>query len=107
MITDNISLREYIDLQFAARDKALSLQAIEIHRRLDALNGEQTRIALDRERFLTREIYDEYHRDIEKWRETINSYTAVSSGRDRGISLVWVVLLALVGVGLSVALYFK
>lgn len=102
-----ISLREYIDIQFEERDKALTLQAIEVHRRLEMLNGEQARLASDRERFLTKEVYDEFRREFDKWREQINNSIAVNSGRERGISLVWVVLLAIIGLGLSIALYLK
>lgn len=64
----DVSLREYIeqkvcaldkriDQRFIALEKALELQAKEYERRLEALNGEQARIAKSNAMNLPRETY--------------------------------------------------
>lgn len=91
---------------FAATDKALEVQAIEYERRLSDLNHEQARLAADRERFLSKEVYDGFYKDFGTWRDAANSFMSANGGRDKGVNLAWTVGLALLGaIGAIVGLY--
>jgi len=58
----DITLREYIEkvieLKFKAYDDALSLQAREYTRRLEALNGEAQKLTTMQASYVGREVYD-------------------------------------------------
>ena len=58
----DISLREYIEkvieLKFKAYDDALSLQAREYTRRLEALNHEAQKLTTMQATYVSREVYD-------------------------------------------------
>jgi tetrahydromethanopterin S-methyltransferase subunit G len=114
---DGLTLRELLEVdkklavleahmkqKMDAAEKALQLQAREYDRRLDALNHEQTRLAVDRERYLPREIYEShlkeidtkiwtFKKDLDDFKSTVNNYISATIGRDRGIGLSWGVLL--------------
>ena len=83
-----------IQARFAAMDKALVLQAEAVAIHLGKLNGEQGRLAADRERFLPRESHDLFRDDFRKWQDTVNAQLAVNAGRDRGVGIAWSVGLA-------------
>lgn len=105
-MTDGLSLREYLEVRLAemdrryeqrfaaqeralsnalaASDKALAVAAREYERRLEALNGEQARLAADRERFVSQDAYD-------TWRDGVNAALSVGAGKERGIAAVWAV----------------
>lgn len=114
----DVSLKEHLEHRIAAldiridrrlieMDKALQMEAGEIRRRLGDLNHEQSRLAADRERYLQKEIFEEQRRSLDKWRDDVNAFIASNTGRDRGISLVWAVVLAIVGLSMSVAIFLK
>lgn len=109
-----IPLREYVETllthestatnaRLDAMDKALILRTAEIERHLAALNGEQSRLAADRERFLPREIHDTFLSDFRKWQDVVNAQMASTTGRDRGVSIAWSIGVALVGFFLGAA----
>ena len=91
----------------AAAKEALEIQTDEVHRRLNDLNGEQSRLSADRERYLQKEVHEPWKAGIDHWREQVNVFIAGNSGRDKGLSLAWVVAVALIGMALSMAIYLK
>ena len=117
---DTVTLRELLEVKaalqklellvierFAAAKQALELQAKEYDRRLDHLNGEQGRMAVDRERFLPRESFEIFKNELDKRREIerkeldlrtthMDKFMAASSGRDAGIGISWGVIVALI-----------
>lgn len=92
-----------IKARFDAMDKALVLQAEAVGIHLDKLNGEQTRLAADRERFLPRELHEAFLADFRKWQDVVNAQMAVTTGRDRGVSLAWSVGIAVIGIAVAIA----
>lgn len=96
-----------INLRLEATEKALTIQTDETHRRLDMLNGEQARLGADRERYLQKEVYETWRGGVDRWRDEVNRTLAGYTGRDRGVSLVWAAMLAVVGLSISIAIYLK
>lgn len=64
----------------AAQDKALTLQAIEYQRRLDALNHANERAIENWNRTLPRELFDAFVREGDKWRDDVNLKLASCGG---------------------------
>lgn len=96
------SLSDKTDAQFRASDKALELATAEINKHLDGLNGEQARLAADRERFISRDAYDVAQKEFSIWRDQINAALSIGAGRDRGIGLSWGVITGAIGILVSV-----
>ena len=90
------SLREIMDAHFESLEKALGLQAKEYERRLNELNGEQSRLREERGRFLPRELYDSFSSDTNKWRDNVNTFIAGSSGQTQGFDKAWATIIAVV-----------
>jgi len=97
----DVPLREYIEqivsekerrleLRMDASDRALALQADEYERRLGDLNHEQARLASDRERYLTKEKFED-------WQRTVDASIAKSEGKSLGLSLAWAVFISAAG----------
>lgn len=82
--------------QFQALDRARAIEMEEMRRRLDALNGEQARLLLDRERYLPRELYDAGAQELRIWRENVTTQMAAMRGRDTGVGMAWAVAVALI-----------
>jgi len=123
MHRSTVPLREYLaalreaDLRFDAerdrrltevaqeRERAIQIKqeadrtALELARQINdlhlaALNGEQARLLADRERFLSREVFDQEQKTFSAWRDTVNSNLSLGTGRATGISATWGVLVA-------------
>lgn len=84
-----------------AMDMALQIQAKEYERRLEHLNGEQARIKEERAEQLPRENFELYRKEQEVWRETVNQFTSEERGKEKGLSVGWAVLLAVLTLGMS------
>ncbi len=95
------------------REKALKIKeeadqrALELARQindlhLEALNGEQARLAADRERFVNREAYDQQQKDFASWRDAVNASLALGAGTRQGLGQFWAVLVAILGVALAI-----
>lgn len=122
-----VTLREHLsalreaDLRFDAerdrrltevaieREKALAIKqesdktALDLARQINdlhlaALNGEQARLAADRERFLSRETYDAQQKDFGVWRDTVNGSLSINAGKGSGVATSWGVVVAVVGI---------
>lgn len=67
-------------------DRALELarQINDLH--LAALNGEQSRLLADRERFISRESYDIAQKDFASWRDSVNASLSMGAGRGAGMA---------------------
>lgn len=92
-----IALEAATKAQFAAGEKALDLATEGIQTHLTSLNGEQARLAADRERFISRESYDVAQKEFGIWRDQVNAALSIGAGRDRGIGLSWGVIVGLIG----------
>ena len=110
--SDRVSLRAYVDHRIDALDRLLrqqlidmeqarTIQAREYERRLDALNGEQARLAADRERFVSRELYEQAFHEWRLWRDAVNAQLAGYQGRERGLSALWVAGIGAASVALA------
>lgn len=64
------------------RDIALKLQADEYIRRLDALNGEQARIAQTQVTYVSRETWENFHKGDDEWKRRAESLLAKAMPRD-------------------------
>lgn len=64
---------------------ALVIQAKEIERRLDALNGEQGRIAQSQATYVSRELWDKVQADDKVFRSRVEQFMAVNQGQRQGV----------------------
>lgn len=105
--TDRVALRAFIEkvihLQWGGHNRehrlearALRLQTKELARRLEDLNGEQARLAADRERYLPRESFDLFLKEWTAYKDTVGSQlgtitrqAAASLGREGGSTTTW------------------
>lgn len=98
--SDAITIREYIDFRVTAlqefieerlrgMDKALTLQEEKNEHHFTALNGEQSRLAADRERYLPRELFDREMQNLKAWREDTAKQLAARTGEAHGSSDLW------------------
>lgn len=128
---DSVTLREHLsalreaDLKFQAerdrrytevareRERALLIKetadkaALDLARQINdlhlaALNGEQSRLLADRERFVSRDVFEEQQKTLTEWRDTVNSSLNIGTGQQRGVATFWGVLIVLVGMAISV-----
>lgn len=90
------------EARFTAGDKALALATMDTRTHLEALNGEQTRLAKDRERFISRDYYDGVQKEFAQWRDQVNAQLHIGKGRDSGIGLSWGVVIGLIGTAVAV-----
>lgn len=101
------TLHEHLDALRKSDREALRLQAAEYERRLESLNGEQSRIAATQAAYVSRELWDKAQDDDRSWRsrtdiameqklnksefnqykETTNRALLVKEGEGRGIGL--------------------
>ena len=106
---NDVSLKEFIEVRLAEMEKrlderqrihdnALTLQAREYERRLEGLNHEHARLASDRERYTTREKFEDHLHTFDTWKAQVNTAIATASGKAAGLSLAWAVFLAVGGV---------
>ncbi len=90
--TIDVDMREYIRLLIAqetgvivaelkAMDKAHGIQAVELARRLDELNHQHARSSEERGHFITRELYDAKHAELQQL--VAGMQTEMSEGRGR------------------------
>lgn len=91
------------DARFTAGDKALALATMDTKTHLEALNGEQSRLAKDRDRFISRDYYDGVQKEFSQWRDQVNASLSIGKGRDKGIGLSWGVVIGLIGAVVSIA----
>lgn len=91
------ALEKIIITRIDAGDKALAIQTREFERRLLDLNGEQARLAADRERYLPRELFDQSAKDMNNWRSLVEGFMATIRGQSKGLSLSWSIFSALIG----------
>jgi hypothetical protein len=103
-------LEKRIELRFDLADKALAIQTEEFKRRLGDLNGEQARLAKDRERFLPREIHEASVKETAVWRERVEGFMSGIRGQARGVDRTWSAIIAVfsaIGAALGTWLTFK
>ena len=107
-----VTLREYIETRLSAlekqmqqrlsaNDKALKLQYQQHVVHFDKLNNEQARLAADRAMFISKEVFEEHRRELQAWRETINTFRDQGRGRDWGVGIMWAVGVSIVSLVLS------
>ena len=101
------ALDKHVDLRFCALEKARALQAQEYERRLTELNHAHERALKVSMLTTPRELFDIHVSEDTKKHDEVNRYIAANTGRDKGISLVWAVVIAVVGIAMSVAIYLK
>lgn len=83
------TLKEHLELKFkslealrAAEARALILQAEEYERRLDALNGEQARIAANQSASVSRELWESTQREDRDWKRRVEGQVADRVSRE-------------------------
>lgn len=93
--------------RFKANLQALNLQAREYERRLDHLNGEQARVKEERSLLgeqLRREMelgFTASHNEMMGTREILLSFIAEQRGINKGIGLMWTVVIAVMTLSLA------
>lgn len=90
-----------LQIKDEADKTALSLarQINDLH--LANLNGEQARLLADRERYLSREVFDQEQKTFASWRDVVNGALAIGTGKGLGSREVIAYLLAAAAVGFS------
>jgi hypothetical protein len=90
-----------LQIKDEADKTALSLarQINDLH--LTNLNGEQARLLADRERYLSREVFDQEQKTFSSWRDVVNGALALGTGKGLGSREVVAYLLAAAAIGFS------
>lgn len=81
---------------YTGLSRALELQAAEYARRLEELNHEAKRMAERDRLFIPRETFDVFEKELLGWRYTVNQALSTTSGRNKGLSLAWSIVLGAV-----------
>lgn len=68
---DSVSLREWVQVQLDLRDRAHTLQAQELERRLELANDAIKRADAERSRVVSRELFDKTIQDMTAQREQL------------------------------------
>ena len=89
---DLVTLREFIEQRMDSMDAALSLRTGEVERRLSELNHVHQRAVEDRSQFLPREVFEQYLREVQSWRDSVNA--DLNQARGRATMLAAVISLA-------------
>jgi len=92
-----LHLKAEVEAKFTAEDKARSLDRADTQKHLEQLNGEQARLLADRERMISREKYEADQHGLAEWKDSVNGILSLGRGREKGISLAWVVIVGLAG----------
>lgn len=79
------TLKEHFDALRVAEAEALRIQAKEYERRLEALNGEQARLADERASFVNREIWDRIQDEDRRWKTRVDLLIERGAGEKKGI----------------------
>lgn len=95
-------IRELIEVQAIANDKALKLQTNELARRLDILNGEAERLKQMQMHYVSKESYEIQHRIVCLDIEDLKKY----KNNQQGKSAVWSVIVpALISLGIGLLMW--
>lgn len=111
-----------------ATDEARKLQAAEYERRLDALNGEQARIAQSQATYISREIWEAFQKEhraltermatiqsgsvtskeFQVYKDAVDKALSIAAGKKEGVGMVAYVIaqviLTFVGIGTIIIL---
>ena len=103
------TLKELIEQQFAAMDKALALKSEELSRRLDILNHAHERAVEVQHTYVPREVFEAFIERFDEYKETTNRALILREGQSRGVglsanALIVSVTLLLAAAGLYVGL---
>ena len=93
-MTSSVSLKEYLLALFQERDKALLIQVKELERRLNDLNHAHQNAEIERHTYLTTEVYDARHRELEQQIASLREQFVASRSRSEGVSGVGRVVVA-------------
>lgn len=77
-----------------ALDRAITIAATELARRLELLNRAHEQAIQDRTDFVTREVFNEERKQFERFRQSVSDTLAAHRGRDTVVSFI-------IGVGAS------
>jgi hypothetical protein len=104
-----ISLKEYVLALFAERDKAIRIQVTELERRLTELNHAHANAEVERHTYLSTEVYDARHRELEQQIAALREQFVASRSRGEGVAGVGRIVVASVttlGVILTIVVLF-
>jgi len=90
-----------MDERFASYSKALDLQAKEYERRLEALNGEATRIAKSQQDHVQRPVYDIEVGALNRRTQILENWKSNMEGKLWGIGLM------ITAINIALHYYFK
>ena len=91
-----MTLKEHYDALRLAEAGALKIQAIEYERRLDALNGEQARIAKSQSTYVSRELWDAF-------KTQVDTFMAAHTGRTQMLTIMFAVVVLIAAVATAIA----
>lgn len=93
--------------RFAAHSKALELQAREYERRLEALNGEASRISKIQQEHVARPVYDVEVGNMGRRISTLEHNQAVQEGKASQNAVIVAWIIASLGLAISLVDLFK
>jgi cell division protein FtsB len=108
-VSTRVPLKEFVLSLLAERDKALLIQVTELERRLTDLNHAHQNAAMERHTYLTTEVYDARHRELEQQIAGLREQLVASRSRSEGVSGVGRVVVAsatVLGVILTIVVLF-
>lgn len=104
-LVDSIAAeRRVLEQRLEGMDKAQSLLAIELARRLEVLNHAHERAVEVQHTYLPRELFDKSIEELAAWRSAVDKSLAQSAERKAVIAALLVAALSLVGVVINTVL---
>ncbi len=94
---------QLVDERFASLKLALDLQAVELARRLDVLNGEAGRLSTMQASYVPREVYETRTKEIAKALEELRTFQAQSQGK--GFAYAPFISIAVTVIGALIVFY--
>ena len=75
-----------VDAAYVAQERAAHLQATEMARRLDVLNGEAGRLATVLAASVPREVWEEWVKSFNTWRAGVDQYMSQNRGKVEAVT---------------------
>jgi hypothetical protein len=101
----DISLREYVDLRFAANEKAIQLATDALNHRLEGMNEFRDEMSKDKIAYMTKESFEVKHNEITKQVDELRLNRANLEGKASQMSVVIAYIFTVLGIIVSVVLH--
>ena len=92
-------------LQLTAAKDALMINAKEIERRLELLNGEAGRLSTVLGASVPREVWEQHTQSLDEWRRGVDAQLSGYVGREKGVAVIWSFVIGSGGIVAAIVAY--